>query len=66
MPLFDIIMTRDVTESCAMVIEAPSREAAVAAAFKRAKADNDLVWEADDTPLDPEIYATNCEKIEDA
>lgn len=46
---FDIIVTRDTTESCTMLIAAETREEAMEAARDRAQTDLDLVWEQDDT-----------------
>ena len=60
---WDILVTRDVTESCSMVIEAENLAAAHLAAWDRARADLDLVWEPDDTPNDPDPYITNCEEV---
>lgn len=47
---YDVIVTRDTTESCTMVIEAANSSDAELAALERARADEDLVWEQDDTP----------------
>lgn len=59
---FDVIVTRDTTESCAIVIEAHSEAEAIAAAIARSHTDLDLVWEHDDTPnASREHYVTNCE-----
>lgn len=59
---YDVIVTRDTTESCTMVIEAESPEAAQQAALERSRNDTDLVWEQDDTPnASKEHYVTSCE-----
>lgn len=66
MPMFDILMTRDVTESCSVVVEAVCPKEALAHARQRAQDDTDLVWVLDDTPAEPDIYPTNIEDLEDA
>jgi hypothetical protein len=65
MKTFDVIVTRDTTESCTVVVEADSVEEAHEAAVQRALTDIDLVWEQDDTPnasADP--YVTFCGEVE--
>lgn len=47
---YDVIITRDTTESCTMLIEATSLEEANHIALARSYEDTDLVWEQDDTP----------------
>lgn len=60
---YDVLVTRDVTESCTMVVEAATPEEAEDAAIRRARADlTDLVWERDETPSKPDIYVTNIEE----
>jgi len=59
---YDVIVTRDTTESCTMVIEAASLEEAQQAGLDRALNDSDLVWEQDDTPnASSDPYVTGCE-----
>lgn len=60
---YDVIVTRDTTESCAMVVEAATEDEAREHAAERAQSDPDLVWTQDDTPnasADP--YVTHCEE----
>lgn len=58
---FDVIVTRDTTESCTMVIEAESQEEAEQAGLDRALNDTDLCWEQDDTPnASSDPYVTSC------
>lgn len=59
---FDVIVTRDTTESCTMVIEADSLDEAQQVGLDRALNDQDLVWEQDDTPnASSDPYVTSCE-----
>ncbi len=63
---FDVIVTRDTTESCTMLIEAESAEDARDKALSRARSDTDLVWEHDYTPnANKELYVTSCDRQED-
>lgn len=60
---WDVIVTRDTTESCSMVIEADNEDAAAEAARLRSSSDDDLVWEQCDTPnASKEHYVTNVEE----
>jgi hypothetical protein len=60
---YDIIVTRDTTESCCMVIAAHTVADARQAALDRANSDDDLVWERDDTPnASRHPYITNLEE----
>lgn len=61
---WDIIVTRDTTESCVIIIEAASAEEAEQAALERAHSDYNLVWEQDDTPnASSDPYITNVEEL---
>jgi hypothetical protein len=62
---WDVIVTRDTTESCTMVIEAATELDAKLEAIRRSHSDDDLVWEQDDTPnASKEHYVTDCEPTE--
>jgi len=62
--MYDVIVTRDITERCAMVVEATNPVDAGLEAIRRAGIDTDLVWEQDDTPNDwKERYVTHCEEV---
>lgn len=65
MEKYHVLVTRDVTQSCSIQVDAASLEDAEQAAIACAKKDNTLVWE-DDDPLPQsalEPYVTDCEKI---
>ncbi|MCO5157924.1 MAG: hypothetical protein M9945_14440 [Aquamicrobium sp.] len=63
---YDVIVTRNTTESCTMLVEAENRAAAIMLAHERSYRDPDLVWEQDDTPnASKEHYVTSCEAQED-
>jgi len=63
--MYDVIVTRDTTESCTMVVEAASASEAHEAALERSYTYDDLVWEQDDTPnASKQHYVTNCEVTE--
>lgn len=63
--MFDVIVTRDTTESCTMVIEGETAEEAQQAALDRSYSDSDLVWEQDDTPnASSDHYVTDVEETE--
>jgi flagellar basal body rod protein FlgC len=60
---WDVIVTRDTTESCTMVVEADNEQAAQDAALQRSYVDP--VWEQDDTPnASKHHYVTNVEVID--
>jgi hypothetical protein len=60
--VYDVIVARNITESCTMLIEAENRAAAIMLAHERSRADLDLVWEQDDTPsAGAEYCVTRCE-----
>lgn len=60
---WDVIVTRDTTESCTMVVEADSADAAAYAAIARSREDDALVWEQDDTTnASDEHYVTHVEE----
>lgn len=61
---FDVIVTRDTTESCCMVVEATDADEASRHAIERSRTDFDLVWEQDDTiNSSKEHYLTHCEVL---
>lgn len=60
--VFDVIVTRNITESCTMLIETENRATAIMLAHERSRTDLDLVWEQDDTPnVSAEYCVTRCE-----
>jgi hypothetical protein len=60
---YNVIVTRDTTESCTMLIEAASSEEAIGAALKRSCEDI-LVWKQDWTPnASKHCYITSCEEL---
>lgn len=63
---YDVIVTRDTTESCTMLIEALNENEAHNLALQRAAEDSDLVWEGDFTPnASKQLYVTSCETSEE-
>lgn len=58
---YDVLVTRDITESCSMLISAPNEDVARLLAFERAQDDQDLVWELDDPKPRNTPYVTNIE-----
>jgi hypothetical protein len=60
---YDVIVTRDTTESCTMLVVADSRDHAISQALQRTHSDTDLVWEQDYTPnVSSDHYVTHCEE----
>lgn len=57
MPKYTVLVTRDVTESVAIEVEAKSAVAAQTEALTRAR-HTPLPWEPDETPAKPDIYVT--------
>ena len=65
MEKYKVLVTRDITQSCSITVEAASPKDAEQAAITCARKDVTLVWE-DDDPLPQsalEPYVTDCEKI---
>ena len=65
MEKYQVLVTRDITQSCSILINAASPEDAQMGAIACAKNDKSLVWENDD-PLPQsayEPYVTDCEKV---
>jgi hypothetical protein len=60
---FDVIVSRKVTESCTMLIEAENRAAAIMIAQERSYNDPDLVWEQADEGREHTV--ASCEAMED-
>ena len=59
---YDVIVTRNTTESRTMLIEAENRAAAIMFASERSSRDPDLVWMQDDTPNAGKQHSvTSCE-----
>ena len=50
---YEVIATRDTTESCCMLVEAEDEADALEKALARASSDKDLVWEHDDNIPQP-------------
>ena len=60
---FRVLVTRDTTETCSVLVNAASEEEAKANALTISKDDPDLVWEQDDTTnASMEHYVTGCEE----
>lgn len=62
MEKYDVLVTRDITQSCSIVVEANSPEEAENIALANARFSSDLQW-ADDDPLPQsayEPYVTSC------
>lgn len=52
MPRFTVLITRDVTESTSVTVDAPSEEAAIDAALEKLNASTDAIWIVDDNSWD--------------
>lgn len=62
---YTVLVTRDVTQSAVLTIEAADEETAESAALKAAKKQRNLSWETDDGSIHPgEEYVTDVEPIE--
>lgn len=62
---YEVIATRNTTESCCMLVEAKNEDDALEEALSRASSDKDLVWEQDDNiPQRP--YVNDAVKIDPA
>ena len=60
--IFEMIVTRDTTESCIFTVDAEDENEARDKALERARQDKTLPWEQDDTPnASKSPYVTNCE-----
>jgi hypothetical protein len=64
MPTFRVIITRDVTESTVVEIEAESEEQAETAAFDKLHAGTDTEWEIDEGSWNKgDAYITGIDRI---
>jgi surface antigen len=66
MPKYSVLVTRDITESTDVLVEAKSVEEAETIALAKARDDVSLEWTIDDGSVHPEdAYVTNVEEKEE-
>ncbi len=58
MPKYSVILTRDVTESCVVEVEAADQDEASDLALEKLYETDDPHWALDDTPAKPDTYVT--------
>ena len=66
MPTFRLIITRDVTESTVIEVEAETEEQAETAAFDKLHASTDTEWEIDEGSWNQsDAYVTGIDRVSD-
>jgi hypothetical protein len=64
MPRYEVIITRDITESTVLEVEADNQSEAYNAAYDALYGRTDIVWEVDDCSWDnSDPYVTNVSEV---